>query len=134
MSSSVSEASCQGFRNAPFYDAHRPSYPSEAVEALLKSLQVRGLKGARLVDLAAGTGKFTEMLASQDENFEIIAVEPHAGMRAELKKKRLSGVKVLEGEAKKLPVDSQSVDAVVVAQVRILEMEQCLGFDRTYLR
>lgn len=42
-------------------------------------------------------------------------------MRKELEKKRLMGVKVLEGEASIMAeVESQSVDAVIVAQVRPL--------------
>ena len=42
-------------------------------------------------------------------------------MRKELKKKGLKGVKVLEGEASSMGgVESQSVDAVIAAQVRPL--------------
>ena len=42
-------------------------------------------------------------------------------MRVELEKKRLMGVKVVEGEASSMAeVESQSVDAVIVAQVRPL--------------
>ncbi len=67
--------------------------------------------------LAAGTGKFTESIASRDEQFEIIAVEPHQDMRAELKKKGLRNVRVMAGEATDMAVTTQSVDAVVVAQV-----------------
>lgn len=42
-------------------------------------------------------------------------------MRKELEKKQLIGVKVIEGEASSMAeVESQSVDAVIVAQVRPL--------------
>ena len=70
-----------------------------------------------MLDLGAGTGKFTELLAQRDEGFEIIAVEPHAGMRRELERKGLRGVRILEGEAAKIPMETGKADAVVVAQV-----------------
>ncbi|CAD6585348.1 MAG: hypothetical protein ASARMPREDX12_001971 [Alectoria sarmentosa] len=117
MASSISLASNKGFQDASSYDKHRPSYPPEAVARFLEHLQVSGVKGARIVDLAAGTGKFTELLVGRHEDFEILAMEPNSGMRKELEKKQLMGVKVLEGEAIRMAgVESQSVDAVIVAQ------------------
>lgn len=107
----------RGFAAALSYDQYRPSYPAEAVEQLLAHLQVKGLRGARILDLAAGTGKFTELLAKREENFVTIAVEPHEEMRGELEKKSLKSVTVLEGDAVKIPLEAQSVDAVIVAQV-----------------
>ena len=79
MASSIPSASTKGFQNASSYDKHRPSYPPEVVTRFLEHLQVSGVKRACVVDLAAGTGKFTEMLVGRDENFEILAVEPHDG-------------------------------------------------------
>ena len=111
-------AAAKGFQNGSRYDQYRPSYPAEAVDSLLTHLQVSGLKGARVVDLGAGTGIFTKLLADRDEAFDITAVEPHADMRAELSKKKLKGVRVLDGGASSMKgVESQSVDAVVAAQV-----------------
>ena len=77
----IPSASTEGFRNASFYDKHRPSYPPDAVTRFLKHLHVHGVKKARVLDLAAGTGKFTELLADRDESFDILAVEPHSGMQ-----------------------------------------------------
>ena len=79
MLSSIPSASAKGFQNASSYDKHRPSYPPEVVTRFLKHLQVSGVREARIVDLAAGTGKFTEVLAGREEDFEILAVEPHVG-------------------------------------------------------
>ena len=115
--SSVSEVSTKGFANASSYDAHRPSYPLSAVSSLLKNLRIEGVNGARVVDLAAGTGKFTELLANRVEQFEVIAVEPNDAMRGELDRKELRGVKVIRGEASKMNLETQSIDAVIVAQV-----------------
>ncbi|CAF9928856.1 MAG: hypothetical protein ALECFALPRED_004158, partial [Alectoria fallacina] len=88
-----------------------------SVTRFLEHLQVSGVKGARIVDLAADTGKFTELLVVRHEDFETLAVEPNLEMRKELERKQLMGVKVLEGEAIRMAeVESQSVDAVIVAQ------------------
>ena len=121
MSSFVSPASTAGFDDAHTYDQHRPSYPLEAADSLLKHCQVHGLKGARVLDLAAGTGKFTELLASRDEEYDIVAIEPHDRMRSELEGKKLRNVKVLDGEASNmLGIENQSVDAVVSAQASLV--------------
>lgn len=117
MASSIPSASTKGFQNASSYDKHRPSYPREAVTRFLEHLQVNGVKRARIVDLAAGTGKFTELLIGRDEDFEILAVEPNSGMRKILEEKELMGVEILKGEASGMVgVESQSVDAVIAAQ------------------
>lgn len=115
----------RGFAAASLYDIHRPSYPASAVSNLIRNLKVEGLRGARIVDLAAGTGKFTELLAAGEEEFEILAIEPHEGMRMELEGKRLRGVRVLEGEARRMGVERGSVDAVVCAQVGFLGGGSC---------
>jgi len=105
-----------GFAQAATYDAHRPSFPAKTVAVLLENLRVAGRQGATVVDLAAGTGKFTELLARQDEQFNVIAVEPQKDMRGVLQEKKLKGVSVKEGLSTSIPLDSGSVDAVVVAQ------------------
>lgn len=106
-----------GFAKAADYDAHRPSFPPASVDNLLENVRVRGAKGATVVDLAAGTGKFTELLAKREEGFKVIAVEPHPDMRGVLEKKQLPGVQVLEGLSTKIPLPDGSVDAVIAAQV-----------------
>jgi len=75
------------------------------------------MAGARIIDLGAGTGKFTELLADRDERYEILAVEPHEGMRKELLRKNLRGVKVVHGTAEKIEVQREWADAVICAQV-----------------
>lgn len=117
MSAPLAEVAITGFAAASLYDLHRPSYPPEAVQKLLTHLNVAGRKGARILDLAAGTGKFTQLLAERNEEFEIVAVEPHEGMRGELEKKGLKNVTIFEGDAKNVPLEEGSVDAVIVAQV-----------------
>ncbi|MCJ1397147.1 hypothetical protein MMC11_000339 [Xylographa trunciseda] len=113
-----------GFADATSYDTHRPSYPPDAVKPFLQHLDVENVLHARILDLAAGTGKFTEILARREEDYEIIAVEPHSGMREVLEKKGLKGVKVVDGTATEMPhVESGWADAVVVAQVGLAESD-----------
>jgi len=105
------------FANSQAYDTHRPTYPTHSIQHLLEQCRVAGKKGARIVDLGAGTGIFTEALAAREEEFEIVAVEPHADMRAVLGKRNLAGVKVVDGTAEDVPVGDGWADAVFVAQV-----------------
>jgi SAM-dependent methyltransferase len=115
---SLANEALAGFQKGQAYDQNRPSYLPEVVDKLLHALHISGVAGAEVLDLAAGTGKFTELLAKQEEQFRITAVEPHNDMRNELEKKHLPNVHVLNGLATKIPLPNESVDAVVVAQVR----------------
>ncbi|KZF24652.1 S-adenosyl-L-methionine-dependent methyltransferase [Xylona heveae TC161] len=116
MPSFIKQAAEAGFANASSYDLHRPSYPAEAVDKLLGALGLIGANGAKVLDLAAGTGKFTELLARRPEAYEITAVEPHAGMLQELDKKALKGVVTKSGTATSIPLEDESVDAIIIAQ------------------
>lgn len=108
-----------GFASSAAYDAHRPTYPPKALSDLLAHLEISGVKGAKIMDLAAGTGKFTELLSSREEEYEILAVEPHEAMREQLSKKSLKGVRVLDGTAESMSaVGDGEVAAVVASQVR----------------
>ncbi|RYO80208.1 hypothetical protein DL766_009330 [Monosporascus sp. MC13-8B] len=106
----------EGFKNAAAYDVHRPSYPPEAVDAFLSALKVANYPESKIVEVASGTGKFTELLARRPERFLVKAVEPHDGMRGKLVKKDLPGVEVLAGKAEKMPVDDEWGDACIAAQ------------------
>ena len=102
---------------AAVYERSRPGYPPEAVALLARTLGLR--PGARLVDLAAGTGKLTWALAATGA--AVVAVEPVAGMRHTLAAAARSGspggpVSVVAGVAQAVPLASSSVDAVTVAQ------------------
>lgn len=106
-----------GFSNAALYDKHRPSFPAHSVSVLLDGVRVADTQ-ATVVDLAAGTGKFTELLAARDEGYKVIAIEPHADMRKVLEDKHLPGVSVQDGLSTDMKsLKDESVDAVIAAQV-----------------
>ncbi|HWE81389.1 MAG TPA: class I SAM-dependent methyltransferase [Gaiellaceae bacterium] len=67
----------------------------------------------RVVDLGAGTGKFSRVLASLGH--EVVAVEPDSGMREQLAAVS-PGVEVLAGSAEAIPLPDGTVDAVTAAQ------------------
>jgi SAM-dependent methyltransferase len=102
----------QGFTaGADAYERGRPSYPGEAVTLLTTELALG--PGRRLLDLGAGTGKMTVLLAATGA--DVVAVEPVAAMRERLSA-LLPGVEALDGTAESIPLPSSSVHAVVVAQ------------------
>lgn len=113
-----------GFSKGNEYDKHRATYSDDAVEKLLQSLQVSGKRNARVLDLAAGTGKFTEALARRPEQFDVLAVEPLDNLREILAQKNLPGVTIAAGEASRIPAEDATIDAVVVAQVSVFSLPE----------
>lgn len=92
---------------ADLYAGARPSYPANAVDWLVPP-------GARRVlDLAAGTGKLTELLAAR--GLDVVAVEPAEAMLAHLVA-ALPDVEAHVGTAEAVPLPDAAVDAVLVAQ------------------
>lgn len=100
----------EGYANVgAVYEQGRAEYPSDAVTYLLQRLGHPG----RLVDLAAGTGKFTRALRKAGAS--PVAVEPVEHMRTTFGE-HTPGVEVLDGTAEAMPFDDHSLDAVVAAQ------------------
>ena len=96
-----------GARWAADYDRGRPGWPDE-VNA------TPGLAPSDVVlDLAAGSGKLTEVLLNRFDT--VIAIEPQPAFRAILRD-RLPTIDVRDGTAQSLPLDDGAVDAVFVAQ------------------
>ncbi|OTB11823.1 hypothetical protein K445DRAFT_209782 [Daldinia sp. EC12] len=114
--SNLPTAAEEGFKDAASYDAYRPSYPPEAVDTFLTKLKVAEQFGSKIVEIASGTGKFTELLAKRPESFTVKAIEPHHGMREKLAQKDLTGVEVIDGKADKMPVEDEWGDACIAAQ------------------
>jgi ubiquinone/menaquinone biosynthesis C-methylase UbiE len=98
-------------REAVTYDRARPSYPPDCVAWFADHLGIA--PGRRVLDLAAGTGKFTRLL--EPLGARLVAAEPVVGMQAILHR-RSPSVPVLSCTAEQLPVAGGSLDAITVAQ------------------
>lgn len=110
--SSVHDAAAKGFQVAALaYERGRPEYPDEAVHFLLRTLDIS--PGTTVVDLGAGTGKFTRLLTNSGA--KLIAVEPVEGMRSKFAS-LLPEIEILAGTAESIPLAPASVDVVVAAQ------------------
>jgi SAM-dependent methyltransferase len=95
---------------APEYERGRPEYPPAAIGALAAELGLA--PGAAVLDLAAGTGKFSRALLAA--GFDLVAVEPLPELREQLRQ-HIDSVRVREGIAEQIPLPDASVDAVTVA-------------------
>jgi SAM-dependent methyltransferase len=93
------------------YVRGRPDYPAEMPGWLRGELAIG--PGANVLDLGAGTGKFTKSLV--ETGARVIAVEPIAEMRRKLAS-LLPGVEAHAGTAGAIPLPDGSLDAVVCAQ------------------
>src|SRR5215831_17533908 len=100
----VHEVAARGFTaEAAAYDSARPAYPTDAVRWLTDNLRIA--PGRRVVDLAAGTGKLTALLAGAGAR--LIAIEPVPAMAERLRVK-LPGVPLLAGVAEAMPFAGSS--------------------------
>ena len=111
MSAVVHEVAAAGFSKPSDYEAARPSYPQEAVDWFVDVLGIA--PGVRVCDLAAGTGKFTRLLAPSGA--ALVAVEPVEGMRATFRS-LLPDVPLVAGVAEALPLKDESMHALLAAQ------------------
>jgi len=117
-------------RIAEHYETARPPYAEDAVDWALGQLGVGA--GARVLDLAAGTGLLTRQLLRRD--LDVVAVEPGDEMRAVLVRV-VPGVEALVGSAEAIPLPAGSVDAVTVGQAfHWFDTEQALGEIHRVLR
>ena len=102
----------RGFGSATeLYERIRPDYPEAAVGLLVRELGIA--RGRVVVDVGAGTGKLTRMLARTGAT--VIGVEPLAEMREQLAENVPLAVP-FEGTAEHMALRDGSADAVTVAQ------------------
>lgn len=94
------------------YRRFRPDYPAAAVADGLRSAD--GLLPAEVLDLGAGTGKLTAVLAAIGIT-GITTVEPDPAMLAHIAEV-VPGATALAGSAEHIPLADTSVEAVTVGQ------------------
>jgi len=95
---------------AEAYDRGRPGYPSAAINSLIALLKID--ETTTVVDIGAGTGKFTSQIAAFTR---VVAVEPVAAMHGILRR-RLPDVSILEGCAEAMPLPDGYADVITAAQ------------------
>jgi SAM-dependent methyltransferase len=95
-------------RAADAYERGRPDYPPEAVEAAAAALRLG--PGRVAVELGAGTGKLTRLLAGRGP---LLAVEPVPAMRRRLR--AVAGAVPVAALAETLPLRDACAEGVVAA-------------------
>ncbi len=102
----------QGFaKAADAYERGRPGYPAAIAGWVVETTGLG--PGTVVVDLAAGTGKFTSALLGAGSGATVVAVEPLEAMRAGL---AALGVEVRDATAQSMGLGAASADVVTVAQ------------------
>lgn len=124
--STVHQTAQEGFtaKSADSYEKGRPTYTKESLEkineVIQSSLTIGKSNSPVIVELGAGTGKFTESLApflqSNYRQFQYLATEPSEGFRQALLKKNLPNVKSDFGLGDSIPSPDKTVNAVIAAQ------------------
>ena len=108
----IHRSASEGFSaKADAYARGRPDYPDAIANWLRDRLGLR--PGKTVIDLGAGTGKFTRYL--RDTGAHVIAVEPVKEMRAKIVA-ALPDADARDGTATSIPLPDSSADAVVCAQ------------------
>ncbi len=104
---------------AETYDSIRPDYPAACIPWMFgidsggNESHASELRPLVVVDVGAGTGKLTAMIAAMGH--EVIAVEPDHAM-LDVLRRNLPGVESHIGSAESIPLPDNSVDAIVIAQ------------------
>jgi SAM-dependent methyltransferase len=93
---------------AALFERSRPDYPDEAVDLLVRLLGLHA--GRTLLDLGAGTGKFSRLAAARGA--AVLALEPAAAM---IRQAAGPGVLAVRAVAEALPLRRHGADAVCAA-------------------
>ncbi|MGH2915556.1 MAG: class I SAM-dependent methyltransferase [Solirubrobacteraceae bacterium] len=103
---------------ADAYDRHRPAYPPELIDDVIAAAHAAadGTPAARALEIGAGTGKATAMLAAR--GVSVLALEPSAEMAA-VARRNLSdatGVEIVESDFERFDPGAERFGLVYAAQ------------------
>ncbi|EGV65934.1 hypothetical protein PSN45_003261 [Yamadazyma tenuis] len=105
--------------NHTSYDQFRPDFDPISVDKFLQDLGLIENQSPKtdkvILELAAGTGKFTKNLVDHGWKDNLIIVEPSKGM-LESFEKNFPGIKTHLNSSYDIPAEDASVDSVIVAQ------------------
>lgn len=117
MAGTVHSTSLNSFNaNHELYHKVRPDFDPVFVKDFFVDLDL-ATGGKTILELAAGTGKFTHQITNNQlhETNHFVAVEPSQGMLTSFKK-NFPDVESKLGSSYDLPLEDNSVDAVIIAQ------------------
>jgi ubiquinone/menaquinone biosynthesis C-methylase UbiE len=107
----VHDIAVRGFGSAAEeYERGRPGYPTEVAELLRSELGLG--PGRSVLDVGAGTGKFTRLLATTGAR--VLALEPVDAMRAQLQA-AVPQAELVGGSAEEIALRAGAVDVVTTA-------------------
>ena len=120
---------CEGFTadGALLYELGRPSYIDEAIEKIVDICELRKISNSKILELGAGTGKFTTSFNSfisktgLRQRISYIATEPSDGFLKSNEELNISkfGSQYLsfkKGTGSSIPEESKTLDCVIAAQ------------------
>jgi ubiquinone/menaquinone biosynthesis C-methylase UbiE len=111
MNKSPIHSTANSYQNSSeIYESGRPGYTEESVFALCEHLSLT--VSSSIVELGAGTGKFTRILAKKYPN--VLVVEPVPAMLEKLKS-ILPEVRGKLGTGEDIPSQDLSADAIIIA-------------------
>ncbi|KAI5953572.1 hypothetical protein KGF54_002944 [Candida jiufengensis] len=125
MSKTANNTAVNSFNsNHSLYDQFRPSFTPILVNPFLVELGLADQKGdkftfktdKKIVEIACGTGKFTKNLIDNGWISNLTVVEPSKGMLETFQKNFPQIENVINASSYKIPLEDNSVDAVLIAQ------------------
>jgi len=96
------------------YSRYRPSYPDDSIEWIFQQIPLDS--SSQIADIGAGTGIFTELIASK--GVPVVAVEPNDAMRLESDRRlgELANYRSVAASAEQTTLPDDSVDLITAAQ------------------
>ncbi len=102
-------------KQSEVYDRGR-TLPREGIEIWMVTARRHVPEATRILDLGAGTGRFSAALADAYDA-DVYAIEPSAGMREQARSKPHELVHVVAGRAEEIPLPDATIDFAWLSNV-----------------